>query len=161
MATRKSVRLAEKGKDRAQERAREQEANRDNGRRASIGDVLGVTPAKPKERNLNDAKAVQSAEAAAARLDAFAATPSGKRRKRVSKKRRKDKKKQETSKRTRTRSKTRSASKRSTNPRATIKPRVNPSPKQQLCLLRKESKATKSLTATQNTYVTCRPWSPT
>ena len=93
MATRKSVRLAEKGKDRAEGRAREQETNRDNGRRASIGDVLGVTPAKPKERNLNDAKAVQSAEAAAARLDAFAATPSGKRRKRVSKKRRKGKKK--------------------------------------------------------------------
>ena len=44
MATRKSVRLAEKGKDRAEERAREQETNRDNGRRASIGDVLGVTP---------------------------------------------------------------------------------------------------------------------
>ena len=82
MATRKSARLAEKGKDRAEGRAREQETNRDNGRRASIGDVLGVTPAKPKERNLNGAKAVQSVEATAARLDAFATTPSGQRRKR-------------------------------------------------------------------------------
>ena len=93
MATRKSVRLAEKGKDRDKDQARVQEADRDKGRRASVGDVLGLTPAKPKGNNLNEAKSTQEAEAAAARLDAFAAAYGGRRRKRMSKKRRKGKNK--------------------------------------------------------------------
>ena len=72
MATRKSARLAGKDVGREEDRVLQRDGNRDEGRRASIGSVMGMTPAKPKGNKLREAKAVQLAEAAAARLDAIA-----------------------------------------------------------------------------------------
>ena len=85
MATRKSSRLAAKNG--------EGEDPREN-RRASIGGALGLTPGKPKGRNLAIAKAAEAATAAAARLDELNAEErrtASQRKKRKSKKARKAK----------------------------------------------------------------------
>ena len=76
METRSSKRLAAKNDPSMDEEgAREAHGKRDkgddrgHGRRTSIGGAMGLTPAKPKGRNLVIAKATSVAEAAAARLD--------------------------------------------------------------------------------------------
>ena len=70
MATRKSTRLAAKeGRLHGEGETHDEGNDHDLGRRSSIGGVLGLTPAKPKGRNLVVAKAASAAEAAAARLD--------------------------------------------------------------------------------------------
>ena len=70
MTTRRSNRLAAKHGETQDELARIGEKDdRAEGRRASVGGALGLTPARPKGRNLAVAKAAGAAEAAAARLD--------------------------------------------------------------------------------------------
>ena len=102
MATRRSDRLAarrggeehptspDEGGSTDEGERREEEKTRDYGRRASVGDTLGLTPAVPKGRNLRVVKAAGLAAEAAANLDALN-TPRGKsaRKKRKSKKARK------------------------------------------------------------------------
>ena len=81
MATRKSNRLAAKERLRHEGRGAENEGDdRVNGRRASVGGALGLTPAVPKGRNLVIAKAAGAAEAAADRLDELNASESETRR---------------------------------------------------------------------------------
>ena len=70
MATRKSHRLAAKQQRNSGELATYDGGDdREDGRRASVGGALGLTPARPKGQNLTIAKAASVAEAAAARLD--------------------------------------------------------------------------------------------
>ena len=57
--------------------------------RDSVGGALGLTPHKPKDRNLQVAKTADAAEAAAARLDGFVAAEQPKRKKCKNKKARK------------------------------------------------------------------------
>ena len=76
MAARKSERLAAKIHARLNEEGAHGArgmghggTDRGKGRRTSVGGAMGLTPAKPKGRNLVIAKATSAAEAAAARLD--------------------------------------------------------------------------------------------
>ena len=70
MATRKSKRLATKsGPNRDEGEELTKGSDEKHGRRASVGDALGLTPAKQTAPNLEQAKAASAAEAAAARLD--------------------------------------------------------------------------------------------
>ena len=70
MTTRQSARLAAKKGRLQNEGETHGEVNDHNlGRRVSVGGALGLTPARPKGRNLAVAKAASAAEAAAARLD--------------------------------------------------------------------------------------------
>ena len=63
-----------------------------NDRRRSVGAALGLTPAKPKGRNLQVAKAASAAEAAANRLDGLNAEEQQKRKERQARKKGKSKK---------------------------------------------------------------------
>ena len=69
MDERRSVRLAEKAKRKADADGDGAQRNR----RDSVGGALGVTPKKGAKGNLHQAKAADAAAAAAARLDAFGA----------------------------------------------------------------------------------------
>ena len=70
MESRRSVRLVEKKRDRDEDITATRDNQKDN-KRASIGDVLGLTPRKPTGANLQEAKAADAAEAAARQLDLF------------------------------------------------------------------------------------------
>ena len=66
MATRQSRRLAAKQSKIQDELATNDGGDERNGRRVSVGGALGLTPARPRGRNLVVAKAAGAAEAAAA-----------------------------------------------------------------------------------------------
>ena len=72
MDVRKSARLAAKQKGVHEETGNGGERSHRNGRRASVGDALGLTPKKTKGRNLQEAEAATKVAAAAP-----AAAPSG------------------------------------------------------------------------------------
>ena len=70
MDSRRSARLAAKNRE-ADAKTVSAGHNRKDDRRASIGELMGLTPGKPKGTNLQEAKAADAAEAAARQLDLF------------------------------------------------------------------------------------------
>ena len=100
MTTRRSNRLAAKGRSITEgETAHDEGDDRVLGRRASVGDALGLTPTRPTGRNLVMAKAAGAAKAAADRLDELNAgdkREASERKKRKSSKARKAERKKQT-----------------------------------------------------------------